>query len=278
MRELMENARMGWLQYTSEGKLAALLLAVLLLLWFGQKEIKEKYRGLILYTTIMTLVCICPVTAVVLMKYQTKFYDYQWIWNVVPVTVMIAFGATVFWSSMMEKYGKIRQDIWKKFGITLVLVAIICVSGSMGKAVADTEQDVESREAAAMILEKIGGTEQNTDCTLWAPKEITEYARALDGSVRLLYGRNMWDAALNAYSYDVYSQEQVALYEWMTRIEEKGTTDELTVRVCLDAAKDLGVTHLVFPKGTEPEVLAVVEEMLGTESSSVGEYYLYCLQ
>lgn len=278
MRELMENARMGWLQYTSEGKFAALLLVVLLLLWFGQKEIREKYCGLILYTTIMTIACICPVTAIILMKYQTKFYDYQWIWNVVPVTVMIAFGVTVFWSSMMEKYAKTHQDRWKKIGLTFALVALICVSGSMGKTVAGTEQNVESREATAMILEKINETGQNTDCTLWAPKEIMEYARILNGRVHLLYGRNMWDAALNAYSYDVYSQEQVALYEWMTRIEETGTTDELTVRACLDVAKELGVTHMVLPKRTEDQVLTVTEEMLETEGLPVGAYYLYCLQ
>jgi len=278
MRELMKNAQLGWLQYTSDGKFAALLLVALLLLWFGQKEIRDKYKGLVWYTTIMTIVCICPVTAMVLMKYQTKFYDYQWIWNAVPVTVVIAFTVTVFWSSMMEKYEKTNQHMWKKIGITFLLVALICVSGSMKESVTGTNQDVEGREATAMILEKISETGQNTDSTLWAPEEIMEYARALDGRVRLLYGRNMWDAALNAYSYDVYGQEQVALYEWMTRIEETGTTDKLTVRVCLDVAKDLGVTHVVLPKRTEPEVFGVLEEMLETKGSPVGDYYLYCLQ
>lgn len=278
MRELMKNAQMGWLQYTSGGKLVALLLVALLLLWFGQKEIREKYKGLVWYTTIMTIVCICPVTAMVLMKYQTKFYDYQWIWNTVPVTIMIAFTVTVLWSSMMEKYEKTGRHMWKKIGITFLLVALICVSGGMKKPVAGIEPDVDSREATTMILKKISETGQNTDCILWAPKEIMEYARILDGRVRLLYGRNMWDTALNAYSYDGYGQEHVALYEWMTRIEETGTTDELTVRVCLDEAKDLGVTHMILPKGTEVEVLTVAEEMLETEGLLEGEYYLYCLR
>lgn len=278
MRELMKNAQLGWLQYTSDGKIAALLLVALLLLWFGQKEIREKNKGLIGYTTIMTIVCICPVTAMVLMKYQTKFYDYQWIWNAVPVTIVIAFTITVFWSFIMDKYGNTKRYLWKKIGITFLLVALICVSGSMKKTVAGTEPDVDSREATAMILEKISETGENKKCILWAPKEIVEYVRAFDGRVCLLYGRNMWDAALNAYSYDEYSQEQVALYEWMSRIEETGTTDELTVRVCLDAAKDIGVTHMVLPKRTENEVLAVAEEMLETEGLPVGAYYLYCLQ
>lgn len=274
MREFIKNAQLGWLQYISDGKFAALLIIALLFIWLRQKEIRGKYKGLIWYTTIMTIVCICPITAMVLMKYQTKFYDYQWIWNAVPVTIIIAFAITIFWLSMMEKYGKTYGHNWEKIGMTLVLIAVICVSGGMKNPVDAMESHGEERKATAMILEKIGEAGQMGECTLWAPKEILEYARALDGRVRLLYGRNMWDEALNAYSYDVYGQEKVALYEWMNRVEEIGAEEDMAGRVCLDTAKELGVTHVVLPKGTVPEVLEVAEEMLETKSIVVGDYYL----
>lgn len=278
MRELMKNAQMGWLQYTNDGKFAALLLVALLLFWFGQKEVRGKNRTLIWYTTIMAIVCICPVTAMLLMKYQTKFYDYQWIWNLVPVTAVIALAVTIFWSSMMEKYGKTYGDSCKKIGITLALIALICVSGSMKNPIDITETGGKEQKAAEMILAKISETGPAGECMIWAPKEIMEWARSLNGQVQLPYGRNMWDEALNAYVYDVYGSERVALYEWMTRVEETGAAEEEVGKVCLDMAEMLGVTHVVLPKGTEPELLATVEETLDTKGLLVGEYYLYCMQ
>ena len=77
---------------------------------------------------------------------------------------------------------------------------------------------------------------------LWAPREILETARmqpvavtwmqpvetvgiesvAVAGQLpELLYGRNMWDAALNAYTYDVYPEEVQQLYCWMEAFSEK---------------------------------------------------------
>ena len=94
MRELLRNAWLGWQNYTDDGKLAALLLAALLFLWLRNKKVSQK--GFLSYAVLMTACCIFPVTAVLLMLYQTKFYDYQWIWSLVPVTPVIAWGITEF--------------------------------------------------------------------------------------------------------------------------------------------------------------------------------------
>lgn len=278
MRELIKNAQFGWLQYTSNGKMAALLLVALLFLWFGQKAIREKYRTLILYTTIMTIVCICPFTAMLLMKYQTKFYDYQWIWNTVPVTAVIALAVTNFWLSIMEKYGNNHRNEWKKIGITFVLVAIVCISGGMKKNIEVAKTDKEDVKAAGMILEKISETGQIRECSIWAPKEIMEWVRSLNGEVNLPYGRNMWDEALNAYCYDIYGKQEEVLYKWMCSVEEADEIEDVNNGECLALARELGVTHMVLPEKTEPEVLKAVEEVLEEKGSLVGEYYLYCLQ
>ena len=274
MRELMENARMGWFQYTGNGKYAALLLVSLLLFWLGRKEIREKYNWLVRYTTLVAIVCICPVTAALLMGYQTRFYDYQWIWSVVPVTVVIALAATVFWLGMTESYGQGSWHLLKKAGITLVLVALIWVSGGMGRTVAGTENVARGQSVTEDILSEIRTEGDGGTCMLWAPDEILEYVRALDGTLQLVYGRNMWDAALNAYSYDGYGDEEEALYEWMCQVEKLGAADTMTEGECMALAKELGVTHVVLPGTLQPQALEAVEETLGTTARKVGAYYL----
>ena len=78
----MTDAWLGWKSFISNGKLAALLLAALIFLWYNRKQVERK---LLVYTSVMAVCCILPVTAVVLMGYQTKFYDYEWIWSLVPL-------------------------------------------------------------------------------------------------------------------------------------------------------------------------------------------------
>jgi hypothetical protein len=103
MTELLRNASLGWADYKGSGKLAILLLAALMYLWFAGKWRKQK--ALVLYTTVAAVCCILPVTAALLMLYQTKFYDYQWIWSIVPLTAVTAYGATLF----LEQQWRVAQ-------------------------------------------------------------------------------------------------------------------------------------------------------------------------
>ena len=125
MQELLKNAWQGWENYNDNGKYAVLLLAALLFLWFRKESKKEK--KLLLYTTIMTICCILPVSAVFLMKYQTGFYGYEWVWNYVPVILMIAYGGTVFWAGEWEKTKKVGKEHGKR---DAVIIALLGVAGA----------------------------------------------------------------------------------------------------------------------------------------------------
>ena len=89
---------------------------------------------------------------------------------------------------------------------------------------------------------------------LWAPREILEYARTRDGKISLLYGRDMWDAALHAYSYDVYSEETEALYRWMEHLRDYGSegfgTKESAAegRECVRRAFSMGADVILLPE------------------------------
>ncbi len=212
----LRDAWMGWTKYTDAGKLVVLALAVLLYLGFFAKN-RGSQKKMVRYGMVAATICICPVTAAVLMFYQTRFYDYQWIWSVVPLTALIALGGTVFltdqWNEKKEKSTWVRNAF-----VTLASVTVVFLCGNLGESSVDVAQAREDRVAAQVVLEEVRAR-YGEDLCLWAPAEILEYAR-LEGNMELYYGRNMWDAALDAYSYETYSPEQKRLYQWMETLDD----------------------------------------------------------
>lgn len=268
MKELIRNARLGWPDCTENGKLLALLLLAILIFWFWKREAWNKYRKLFIYTTIMAVCCIFPITAAILMQYQTRFYDYQWIWGFVPVTIVISLAGTLLWTELVEKYAKPKYGGLKKAGITLAAICILYLCGRMGNSVWDADAEVEKLEETARVLEIITENGQNTDITLWAPQGIMEYARVLNGNVRMPYGRNMWDPALNAYSYETYGETEVAMYTWMSTAEATGSGV-----ACADWILQMGVNHVLLPGNLAPESVQTWEDALGKTAQTVEGYY-----
>ena len=76
----------------------------------------------------------------------------------------------------------------------------------------------------------------------------------------LLYGRNMWDIALNAYTYDVCPVEVKELYQWMEafsadeapedEVEFAKVSGDMTEEIREKAQKafSLGVNSILLPK------------------------------
>ena len=309
MSELLKNAWSGWLNYTDNGKYAALLLVVLLFLWLRKGH---RNKDLLIYTSIATVICIFPVTAAVLMKYQTHFYDYEWIWNIVPVTMVIAYGITVFLTGRWKSYEQeVRQKgntvtkklFWENIGVTAGVVAVVLLCGRLGNPVFVAEQELAERAQVEVVLEVLkerwafGGLETQEQVTaslleqgnvqlgvaqnlvLWAPQEVMAYARAYDGNIRLIYGRNMWDKSLMGYSYEQYGDVEESLYLWMTSVEEnpdQSREEFLEGGVsCVEAALERGVNCIMLPSGTSQENVAALEEVLGQKAEVLKGYYVF---
>ncbi len=216
MLEMYKRAWMGWQSYTDDGKLVALAIVVLLYLWLSGKQ-KGPGKRLMLYGIVFVALCVCPLTAVCLMYYQTGFYDYQWIWSLVPLTALIAWGGTVFLTSQW-KDGRGLRSMLHNAVVTLASVSVVLLCGGLGQGSVDVAEAYENRAHSEDVLAKVQEL-YGEDICLWAPADILEYARH-EGKMQLLYGRNMWDIALNAYSYDTYSKEQIELYEWMEHLDD----------------------------------------------------------
>ena len=278
MTELMRNAWLGWLRFTDGGKLAAVLFAALLYLWLSGKWKRKK--SLFLYTVLMSLFCILPVTAMALMLYQTRFYDYEWIWSLVPMTVVAAWGITEF---LDEQWKGFLLSQWKRaLPVTALLLAGLVLCSGLGVNGFDRKEKRYERQRAADVLAQVMEL-QGGDVCLWAPREILEYARETTGSVQLLYGRNMWDESLNAYAYDTYSRELTELYLWMENVEPSGTAqveDEqqgellLEGESCVTVAAEAGVNCILLPGSLEEGTAEKLAQVLGGSAVRVDAYYL----
>lgn len=286
MAELLRNAWQGWFRVTDAGKLMALFMGALLYLWMGYK--REKQKQLLRYGIMMAICCAFPVTAAILMLYQTRFYDYEWIWSAVPVTVLTAYAGTKILSECWQGF---RKEAWRKglpMTIGLLVLAYLC-SGT-GGADWDRQGMAQQRAETEGLLEILKAEDE--DICLWAPQDIMQYARALDGSILLPYGRDMWQEALGAYSYDVYPADIEKMYRWMCIVEECRTEDgieateilrekmeeqKLSTDVCLDAAKRAGVNFLALPDDADRELLNEVAGYIGGQPQQNEGYFLFRL-
>ncbi len=268
MTEWIRNAWLGWQNYTQNGKLVALLLASLLLFWFVWVDLRKKHHTLVVYTTIAVICCICPLTAALLMAYQTKFYDYQWIWGIVPMTIVIALAGTCFWEEVEKKIRKSKTTGRTLVGVAVLLIALVYLSGRMAYRMWDTKEVAQNRAQAEAVIEVITEEGRKKDVFLWAPKEIMEYARALDGNICLPYGRNMWDGALNGYSYDIYGEPERLLYAWMCNAEETGTGTILASDTSNNRTVITG-TGITGEEQTEEQTEAQTEEQTKEQTEEV---------
>ena len=279
MAEQFRNAwQLGWLRFTGNGKLPALLLAALLFLWLSGSW--KRHRAFFCYAAVSTFLCMVPVTAVILMRYQTRFYDYEWIWSMVPMTAAAAWGATEFLVPRNNALSSSRTG--KNLPVLLLLMAVLALCGGPWRSGVDAKAQRERRDQAEKALSLVTESGDEEIC-LWAPKEILESARRQPGSPRLLYGRNLWEEALNAYSYDTCSGEIRELYLWMENVQREGTAQVddgeggerlIAGEDCLRTALGAGANRILLPERIDGETVEALAQPLHLTVSRAGGYYL----
>ena len=278
MTEFLRNAWTGRMDFTSDGKLAALFFAALIYLWLSGKWKAQK--TLFFYTTSITLCCIFPLTAAVLMLYQTRSYDYVWLWSLVPMTAVTAWAAVEVIDWLREDS---RTSKWKKrFPVAILLFTILVLgSGSVDNIFYPAQERCERQQAweALKSVKKL----QDGELCLWAPREILAHVREFDGSVQLIYGRNMWDISLNGYTYDIYPDELIHLYLWMENMDANGMAvvkDGERGNIVLNgadsvtAALEAGANCILLPDSIEPQIVQEIAKTVDAELSQTGKFYL----
>lgn len=207
----LEKAQKGLGYYLSANKLMVLFFAVLLAFWLiDQKKINKKQNRFLVYSLLMTMILIIPPTAVAVLLYQTSYFDYAWAWSMVPVTCVIAFGVVMLWEQGIPQKKKICL-----FG---VMVVILCICGNYGILGKISSDERVSRSETEKILVQIHELTPEKDSILWGPAQIMQEVRRQEGSVLVIYGRDMWDGKAGSYDYEAYSTELTEAYIWLEEV------------------------------------------------------------
>ena len=251
MREFWETVQGGYLELTGEGQFLALFFLSMVALGFYKEKKESKYW---IYSLVMTGLLLFPLSAWILLKYQTRFYGYGHLWALVPVTGITAWGAVALVDMARDQLPK---DSWlsrRKYGagvLTGLFCLIIFMGGSMTLAPLNRQETVNEQKIPAAgqeVLEWICDNVENPK--LWAPAKVLEYARAYSGDLRLVYGRNMWDHALNAYTYDQYDETLQELYKQMEQAAKGELWEQDELETALDEAREQGCNVVVLPVQT----------------------------
>lgn len=275
MTELLETAWQGWADYTMNGKLAALLIVAILFLRACYEKIR--HQELWIYSAAVTVCCMLPLTAALLMLYQTRVYDYRWIWSMVPLTAVIGYAATVFLTEYLPDQGQRGKK--RVMPAACFLLVVFLLSGGLDTSLYAAE-GLEEEKHAEEVLSGLRERLPDRELMLWAPREIMEYAREYDSSIRLIYGRNIWDPSLSVYIDDVYSPEVYELQRWMDAAgtgEEQDADEETAndVRKYLTLVSEKGINCILLRKEVDADTVALLEDQWNIEAEILDDYYLF---
>lgn len=235
MMDALQTAYAGFVNYIQQGKFLTLFIAAILWLLYRRRNeggTHGRRDSFLLYAILAALCCICPLTAVVLMKYQTSLYRaYAWIFSAVPVTAIIAWGMTDFlawlWSEKGAGKGARKEaadSADAKTLLALLVLAIVILSGNpTGERSLSTEEMVGTDgSGTAVLLDALAEEYGAEELCILGPKDVISAAHMRYSNVRTIYDRSIWEETLGSYSFDVHEDWQEDLYLWMNVIEETG--------------------------------------------------------
>lgn len=288
--ERLRDVLTGWTSYISADKLIVLFLGGMLYLLLSIAGEKGKSRLFIIYACVAALLACIPLTAACLMLYQTRFYDYAWIWSMVPVTAGIAFcGTKLIWEEVLGgKNGlvpRIHRPWHRKllYGMGIVVaVCLFALCGNLGSWQKTDRAESLAGEQATELLQTLEQLESDSSAfRLWGPKDLMAQIRRQSGEIQLLYGRDMWDGKAAAYDYEVYTTEVILDYQWMESLCAVGEGTEVSENDAdmdpagrLEDALARGVNLFVFPSNADSPERETLEQLLPAGEMAVEELQL----
>lgn len=227
MRELFQNALNGPGSYFRSNYMVVLVMGLFLYFFVVETDITSREKRLLRLAAVLLALMLFPVSAMALMLYQTRYYSYSWIWSLMPVTLLISWGSvTVLWrhTGQNRRDGRAARRLTAGVAVLLVLLLLTGNLGSI-QTLSEEEKDQNNRaEQVAACLQEIAGTKESL---LWGSRPVLEAVRRQNSGIKVLYGRNMWEPAVAAHTYDTYPLEQQRLFDWAELID-KGDAYEVS--------------------------------------------------
>lgn len=263
----------------SGGQYLMLFMAALLLLWLSGDSRSREFRQ---FSFVMLLLLLCPLSLKVLCAYQTAFYQEENLWELLPVTALLAYGLVAAFFRMTASLTRERGR-WKPAMAAAVLTALLFLCGTLspGKAVSAVSEDggqiPDKAEAVLDLLEIPDGE----SVFLLAPDEVLTWARIYSGAVLLPYGRNLWENELSAYTYDTYPVELYELHDWINGIGVPENVEVAWEEDFISRCASSGYDYLVFSAERDNETAlqtALKQQKLYAEAARTEAYVIYKLR
>lgn len=200
------------------------------LIGFSYRSLSDKKRCLFLFSACMGMLIICPISAVILLKGYTPFYDWLDLQLLFPTTFLLGYGGTILVKRLSE------ADIP---GVDLKrnlksLVAWCCVIVLL--LVGTTFHSLDIRPKAdkngvpvevAEVLEPIHDMFGDHSLVVAAPSKILLYIRLYEEQWMPLYGRDLWSSKAASYINSAYDIE----YEYYKLLEKEYLDQEEFVQL-----------------------------------------------
>lgn len=272
----------------SGGQYLMLFMVALLLLWLTDDPAKKEFRS---FSLAMLLLLLCPVTVWLLCKYQTAFYGRDALWQLLPVTALLAYGLVMAlfrtMSALKRAYDKWRSAMPRQkerlcelaAGVVLTVLLFLCGTLSTARSVTATVGESGIPASALEVLQALE-LPQEEMVYLVAPDEVQTWARIYSGRLLLPYGRNLWEPELAAYTYDGYGEELYELHDWINGTTQ-GTYRLQEEEELLSRCASAGYEYLVFSReraGEENLKTAFARQSVYKEYGTAGEYIIYRME
>lgn len=242
------------------------LLAVLFCLIYEGRE-KRHWRCVAIAVCTVVVLLWNPLTARAYEMLLGRGYPLDLVSLAIPLLPFLAYAGT-----MLVEEGTKGRPMRDRVLLVAGLVVVFMAAGTMvpfgnGKpevgmetvGTAD-ERCIEAVSDAAKELQDIG-----QEPLLVAPKEIMETIRRYDGSIELIYGRDLWQTDALAYLHETYPEEIILLCQRME-------SSEANVAQTAEAALALGCNLIVCKESLSDAFMEYQHLELYYEAQ---ELYLY---
>lgn len=187
------------------------------------RDVKIGKTGIVIYCIVASLMLMIPFTAMILRKFQTVFFQYEYLWALVPVVPVTAYLLVELYVSNI---GKIKKATL--IACSLFIAAILLISGNRktDDDRIDLDYSLQNYEKSVAVMEYLSNEADargNNGFTILAPAELTEYIHIYCSNVKTLYGKDMWAGELAPYNYTVYPEDVNKLYSWTNLYNSYGT-------------------------------------------------------
>ena len=189
------------------------------------KHVYFRKQGWPLMCIALGVLILFPVTAIVLLKVYTPFYDWKDLQQLFPFVFLVAFGLVELYGFLTKKDVpgvRLGQRAKNIIGGCCVIVCLLVATNFRGLEQGEKAEEHGVPIECAEVFEALWQVINDEPVVLAAPPEMLQYARLYEPAWRPVYGRDLWSGKSASYINSGYDWE----YEFYTLLEDARLPEE----------------------------------------------------